>query len=112
MSYFFYENEIEKTVMVEGTLTRKIKAHGGDLMLVEVYCENNAVGAMHKHEHEQTCYCLEGEFEFTIGDEVKTVKAGDTMFMPSNLEHGFKLLSKTGRLLDIFTPQRLDFLNK
>jgi quercetin dioxygenase-like cupin family protein len=80
-------------------------------MLVEVFYENGGEGAPHKHPHEQAAYCLEGEFEFTIGDETKVIKAGDTIYMPSDVMHGCKLLSEKGRLLDIFTPQREDFLN-
>ena len=111
MEYFFYNNEIDKIIVEEGKINRKIKARGGGLMLVEVLCENNAMGIPHKHPHEQACYCLEGEFEFIIGDEVKIVKAGDTLYIPSNLSHGFKLLSEKGRILDVFTPQRMDFLD-
>ncbi|MBA1884155.1 cupin domain-containing protein, partial [Escherichia coli] len=54
-------------------------------------------------------YVLSGIFEFTIGDEVRTVKTGDTLYMQPNIVHGCKCLEK-GVLLDIFTPQRQDFL--
>ena len=111
MKYFFYEDEIKKITIEEGKIERKIKSRGGQIMLVEVYCKDGAIGTPHKHVHEQACYCLEGEFEFNIGGEIKNVKAGDTLFIAYNLEHSFKLLSNTGRVLDIFTPQRLDFLS-
>lgn len=110
MSNFFYDKDIELQTLVEGQNYRKIKAHDGGLMLVEVYIENGGEGAPHTHPHEQASYCLEGEFEFTIGDEVKNVKVGDTIYIPSNIMHGCKLISEKGRLLDIFTPQREDFL--
>ena len=110
MSFFYYDSNIEKEILEEGKVTRKIKAHDGSLMIVEVYFENGAIGYTHKHENEQCTYCLEGEFEFSIGDEIKIIKKGDSVYMPPNLEHGCKLLSEKGRVLDIFTPQRLDFL--
>ncbi|RRD48204.1 cupin domain-containing protein, partial [Escherichia coli] len=50
-----------------------------------------------------------GIFEFTIGDEVRTVKTGDTLYKQPNIVDGCKCLEKGG-LLDIFTPQRQDFL--
>ncbi len=112
MSNFYYDKDIELEVISEGTVTRKIKAHDGTLMLVEVVFENGGIGPEHTHVHEQATYCLEGEFEFKIGDEVKTIKTGDTVYIPSNANHGAVLKTPRGRLLDIFTPQREDFLKK
>lgn len=110
MSNFYYDTDIELETLVEGQNYRKIRAHDGSLMLVEVIIENGGVGTPHTHEHEQASYCLEGEFEFTIGDEVKKIGVGDSIYIPSNVLHGCKLLTEKGRLLDIFTPQRQDFL--
>jgi len=90
---------------------RKILAYGDGLMHVEVHFEEGAVGALHSHPHIQTTYVLEGEFEFTIGDEKKIVKKGDTMYDAPNVVHGCKCIKK-GVLLDIFTPIREDFLKK
>ena len=112
MSNFYYDcNEVLET-LVEGQNFRKIKAHDGGIMLVEVIFENGGTGEPHKHIHEQASYCLEGEFEFTIGDETKKIGVGDTVYMPSNMIHGCRVLTERGRLLDIFTPQREDFLKK
>lgn len=110
MSNFYYDKDIELETLVEGQNYRKIKAHDGNMMLVEVIFENGGIGAEHTHVHEQASYCLEGEFEFNIDGEVKKIGVGDTIYIPSNALHGCKLLSEYGRLLDIFTPQREDFL--
>ena len=88
---------------------RKILAYGDSIMHVEVHFEEGAVGAIHSHPHAQTTYVISGEFEFTIGDETKIVKAGDTMFDAPNVLHGCRCL-KSGVLLDTFTPFREDFL--
>ena len=50
-------------------VTRRILAHDGKMMAVEVNFEQGAIGPMHNHPHEQLTYVLSGEFEFTIGDE-------------------------------------------
>lgn len=110
MSNFYYDSDEVLETVVEGQNYRKIKAHDGSLMLVEVFFENGGIGAEHIHEHEQASYCLEGEFEFNIGGEIKKIGKGDTLYIPSNVRHGCKLLSEKGKLLDIFTPQRMDFL--
>ncbi len=94
-----------------GGVSRKILAHNGSLMQVQVFFEQGAIGAMHSHPHEQLTYVLEGEFEFTIGDETRIVKAGDTLYKQPDIVHGC-VCTKKGILLDTFTPQRQDFLNK
>lgn len=110
MSNFYYNNDAELEVIVEGKNYRKILAHDGSIMMVEVYFEDYFEADLHSHIHEQSTYCVEGEFEFTVGDETKVIKVGDTIYMPSNVLHCCKLLTKKGKLVDIFTPQREDFL--
>ncbi|MFV0502491.1 MAG: cupin domain-containing protein [Lachnospirales bacterium] len=107
---FFHEDNIEFEVLEMGKIKRKIKAFDGSLMTVEVYFEDGAQGYTHQHVHEQICYCLEGEFDFTVEDITKKIKSGDSIYIKSNIPHGCKLLSHKGRLLDIFTPIREDFL--
>lgn len=94
-----------------GGVKRKILAHGGKMMGVEVHFETGAIGAMHSHPHEQLTYVLSGTFEFTIGDETHIVKAGDTLYKQPNIIHGC-ICKEAGVLLDTFTPQREDFLKK
>lgn len=109
-SNFYIEKDMPFEVLEEGKVMRRIKAHDGKVMMVEVNFENEAVGYNHTHEHEQATYCLEGEFEFIIGDESKIIKTGDTVYIPPMIDHGCILKTKRGRLLDVFTPQREDFL--
>lgn len=90
-------------------VTRRILAHDGKMMAVEVMFEQGAIGPMHNHPHEQLTYVLSGEFEFTIGDEKHIVTAGDTLYKRPHIMHGCVCL-KPGTLLDTFTPVREDFL--
>lgn len=92
-----------------GGVTRRILAHNGRMMAVEVNFHEGAVGAMHNHPHEQLTYVLSGEFEFTIGDETRRVTAGDTLYKEPHIMHGCVCI-KAGTLLDTFTPMREDFL--
>ena len=80
-----------------------------DMMAVEVCFEKGAIGAMHSHPHVQISYVLEGKFEATIGDETKIIGVGDTYYTVPDIPHGVVCLEK-GKLLDIFTPEREDFL--
>lgn len=90
-------------------VSRKVLAHSDNMMSVEVHFEKGAIGAMHSHPHEQLTYVLSGEFEFTIGNKTKIVKAGDTMYKEPNVEHGCVCL-EAGVLIDTFTPMRKDFV--
>lgn len=69
-------------------VTRRILAHDGKMMAVEVNFAAGAVGPMHNHPHEQLTYVLSGEFEFTIGEETRVVSAGDTLYKQPGIMHG------------------------
>ncbi|TOB29970.1 cupin [Vibrio parahaemolyticus] len=105
---FVFNQDIPMEDLGEG-ISRKVLAHSDNMMSVEVHFEEGAIGAMHSHPHEQLTYVLSGEFEFTIGDEKKIVKTGDTMHKEPNIEHGCVCL-KAGVLIDTFTPMRKDFV--
>ncbi|EGR1345305.1 cupin domain-containing protein [Vibrio parahaemolyticus] len=105
---FVFNQDIPMEDLGEG-ISRKVLAHSDNMMSVEVHFEEGAIGAMHSHPHEQLTYVLSGEFEFTIGDEKKNVKTGDTMYKEPNIEHGCVCL-KAGVLIDTFTPMRKDFV--
>ena len=101
-------SDVEASDLGEG-VSRKILASGGNMMAVQFTFEKGAVGAPHTHVHEQVGYVLHGRFELTLGDEKTTIEAGDTYYVPSNTVHGVIAL-EDGVLLDVFTPQRQDFL--
>lgn len=105
----FVLNHEAKLEDVGGGVTRKILAHDGIMMQVEVNFEDGAIGYMHAHPHEQVTYVVSGEFSFTVGDVTKIVKAGDSVYMEPNVMHGCECIKK-GVLIDNFTPQREDFL--
>ena len=105
---FNFNNKTAPTEL-GGGVSRKILSHGEDMMAVEVCFEEGAVGAMHTHPHVQISYVLEGEFEARIGEEKAIISVGDSYYTLPDIPHGVVCLKK-GRLLDIFTPERKDFL--
>ena len=78
-------------------------------MAVEVIFEEGAVGALHTHPHVQISYVLEGKFEAQINGEKRIISVGDTYYTLPNIPHGVRCIER-GRLLDVFTPERKDFL--
>ena len=90
---------------------RKILAHAGTQMMVEVTFDKGGEGAPHRHPHEQITYVAQGRFLFTVEGEDSIVEKGDSLYFPPNALHGCTAL-EDGVLVDIFTPQREDFLKK
>lgn len=68
--------------------------------------------AMHHHPHEQWGIVLEGELDFTIGQETRRLKAGDAYMIPSNMVHGVRTGASACRALDVFSPPREDYARK
>ena len=88
---------------------RKILASGGGRMTVQFDFEKGAVGYLHSHPHEQVGYVARGRFEATLAGDKTVIGTGDTYYVPSGVEHGVVAL-EAGVLIDVFTPQREDFL--
>lgn len=92
-----------------GGVSRAILAHNDELMLCHLHFEKGAVGAPHTHHHSQITYIISGVFEFTINGEKKVVRKGDSMYDNPDVLHGCQCLEE-GDILDIFTPERKEFL--
>ena len=105
---FLFGDEIEWEV-IDDKLRRQIMGYDDKIMLVKVEFKAGGVGQLHEHYHSQVTYVESGEFEMTIGDEVKTIKAGDAYYIPPNVMHGC-VCTKDWVLIDVFSPHREDFL--
>ncbi|MDI3473544.1 MAG: hypothetical protein PWQ20_1801 [Thermotogaceae bacterium] len=105
------KNESVKSKVAGEGIERKILARGGNLMLVEVHFKKGAVAAVHSHLHEQVSYIVSGSFEVEIDGKREILKAGDSCYVPSNVPHGVVALEDSV-IIDIFTPQREDFLKE
>ena len=99
----------QKLIDLGGGVTRRVLAYDGSLMSVEVSFETGAVGAVHTHPHTQCSYVLSGRFQYTVGETALTLRPGDSVLVPGNTPHGTVCL-EAGTLLDVFTPEREDFL--
>lgn len=108
MDNFVFSSDVITQDLGDG-IKRRVLAHSDNIMMVEMHFEEGSIGALHSHPHEQITYVLEGEFEFTIGDQKKIVKKGDCLYKEPNVVHGAVALKK-GMLIDTFTPCRKDYL--
>ena len=90
-------------------ITRRILARGGQMMGVEASFAKGAVGELHRHPHEQISYIISGCFEYEADGQKYLLHAGDSYYVAPNVLHGAVALEEAV-ILDIFTPQRTDFL--
>ena len=105
---FIFGDDLEWEV-IDDKLRRKIMGYDDKIMLVKVEFKEGGVGQLHKHYHSQVTYVESGEFEMTIGDDVRTIKGGDSYYIPPHVMHGC-VCKKPGILIDVFSPAREDFL--
>ncbi len=96
-------------VVVEPGVTRKVLSHAPGMMACEISFEKGAQGSAHAHPHEQIGYVVRGHFLLTLDGETVEIEAGDTYYVRPNAVHGVVAL-EPGVLLDVFAPQREDFL--
>ena len=79
------------------------------MMFSLVEFEPHAVVEMHSHPHEQMGLLLEGELEFTIGDETARLVPGQMWRIPGGVPHRAQAGVHPVRALDVFSPIREDY---
>jgi quercetin dioxygenase-like cupin family protein len=90
---------------------------GERMMLAQVYLDEGAIVPWHSHENEQLTWVLEGALHFWLGREGSTelkemvIRAGDVLFIPSNVPHKVVALQDTLDV-DVFSPPRQDWLDR
>lgn len=106
---FMFDSESEWEATGDKGVVRKILGYNGQVMMVKIKFDKDAVGATHRHYHTQVTYVVSGKFEFTINGEKKVVSGGNALYMEPDVEHGCKCL-EPGMLIDCFSPMRESFL--
>jgi quercetin dioxygenase-like cupin family protein len=97
---------------LKGGISRRLIT-GKGVMIAHVYLKKGDDVPQHSHENEQITYILEGALRFWLGpegDQEITVRAGEVLVIPSNLEHRALALEDTLDL-DVFNPPRQDWLD-
>jgi quercetin dioxygenase-like cupin family protein len=105
---FLLGDEIPWEVVGVG-VKRKILGYDDSIMLVNASFEKGGIGPIHEHYHAQVTYVVSGQFEMTIGDVTKIIKAGDSFYIAPHVLHGAICLEE-GILIDVFSPIREDFM--
>jgi len=86
---------------------KRVEGEGESSYSIVESIEPTGSGAgRHRHEtFQETFIVLEGNYDFEVGDETRSVGPGDILVIPRGMPHGFKCTSPTpGRLMTISTP--------
>ncbi len=97
---------------VTDDISRKLVT-GDKMMLAHVYLKKDALVPLHSHHNEQLTYIISGALHFWIGanrEREVIVRAGEVLYLPSNLPHEARALEDTLDV-DVFSPPREDWLN-
>ena len=110
MTHKFQSWESVPLETMSDLISRKIVT-GERAMVAQVFLKKDAVVPEHHHESEQITYIMEGALKFELEGREVIVRAGETLVIPSHVPHRAVALEDTLDL-DIFSPLRLDWLNK
>ena len=73
--------------------------------------KKGAIVPLHQHVNEQYTIILKGSVKVTIEGKDYIVKAGEGIFIPSNVPHLFESLEDGTIDMDFFAPKRIDWIN-
>ena len=101
-------SEIKPNEVLPGFRGRFV--HGTGLTVAYWEIAEGSELPMHDHPQEMMINLIEGEMELTVGEETRTVVAGDVVVVPGNVTHGGRAL-KDCRVIDVWHPVRDDYQN-
>jgi quercetin dioxygenase-like cupin family protein len=101
-------SQIEPIEFVPGLGFRPVL--GEHTMVNFVTFEEHTEAPQHVHEEEQIVLVLDGEFEFNLDGEVRTMRQGDAAVIPPWVPHGAHTNDTRCREVDVFNPPRQSLL--
>jgi quercetin dioxygenase-like cupin family protein len=79
---------------------------GDRVMANFVHFDPNTEAPVHWHEEEQISFVLEGELEFEVAGETRTLRRGEAVVIPPNVPHGARTYDGSCLEVDVFHPPR------
>lgn len=107
MSNFHRLAEVARNMNAAGGASPIKPLARGEFAGAAIVRSSDAEGGLHRQpNHEELLVVIEGEGEFRVGDEVRSVRPGDFVFVPRNAVHG-TISTKDASIafLAILTPQ-------
>ena len=101
-------SEVPEDHLIQGIRRRIVT--GEKVMLGRLHFPKGAKVPAHRHHNEQITHVLSGAMLFVMDGQEVIVRAGETLHIPSNMEHSAEALEKTDEI-DAFSPIRTDWLD-
>ncbi len=95
---------------LSNTITRQMLS-GQSATIARILLRRGAVVPRHSHVSEQFSLILSGALKFIFDDQERVVRAGEIVFIPSNVPHAAEALEDTVDI-DFFAPRREDWIRK
>jgi len=82
------------------------KDTGGELLIYDTYRHEKGGPTLHiHHRQDEWFYVTSGEFIIKVGEEMFSLKPGDSAFAPRKIPHAFaKISDGAGQMLVLFQP--------
>ena len=85
--------------------TITIRVDQPDLSILEIEFDETFAVDPHIHDdHADSFYVLEGEVEFTVGQDIVRAGPGTVLVAPVGARHGFRSAGGTARVLNVHAP--------
>ena len=107
MTIFRSVAEIPPQDIWNGVVARTVEGEQMSFAVVEL-APGSTVDE-HHHPNEQIGIVLTGSLTFTIGGEVRALRAGDTYNIPSGVPHQAVTGPEGAVVIDVFSPVRADW---
>ena len=99
--------EVDALEVIEFVAGLEFRAVVGERVMVNfVHYRPNTEAPSHVHAEEQVTFVVDGEFEFDLDGEVRTMRRGMAVHVPPGVPHGARTLDSACFEVDVFAPPR------
>ena len=103
-------NELPRELVRKGI--ERCGFRGEDVVVVMNWVEPDIQINPHQHTFEQLAFCIQGRFNYHVGEQVFLMTPGSMLRVPPNTLHYVEPIGNEVSLnLDIFAPARADYLH-
>jgi unsaturated pyranuronate lyase len=103
-AYVEVDEDVAAVEFVPGLVFRPVV--GDQLMANFVRYDPDTVAPLHSHEEEQITVVIEGELEFDLAGDRRTMRPGMAVVVPPGVPHGAHTHATSCFEIDIFHPPR------
>lgn len=103
-AYVEVDEDVAAVEFVPGLVFRPVV--GDQLMANFVRYDPDTVAPLHSHEEEQITIVIEGELEFDLAGDRRTMRPGMAVVVPPGVPHGARTHATSCFEIDIFHPPR------